>query len=372
MNYLIKKASKQKSTILISCDTYYQVIFAIQLSLTLFKATKVDIAISDHSVNAEKVAERLAQTNCFNFVYFVKTKSICYKDTKPEKLFSIYDHNFRRIKDQDCPFVEYDEILFYGISPWLYEIEDLSTYRGHTIEWSRFEEGLLSYDTDFPDGNTGKVVSMLRSFTHRRDIRKIIKNYYCFFPDLKQGKYNWNLINVPLLKANRDILKDILAYIFEIGNFPYEQKYIYFCSSSDIDGNSYDEDALIANISDVVGTSNLLLKMHPRDNRKILPEKNITTMGKSSVPWEAIQICCDLSDRVLITCTSGSFIGINSILEPPSKAIFVIPSNLPNKQSAYIERRLKAIRKTLSFLKSIKVDPDISIVDVEQLKDVIG
>ena len=59
---------------LIICDTYAQLIEAIQMKITLFKDDIVDIRISDHSVGAEMVSDRLQKLNIFNNVYFVKTK----------------------------------------------------------------------------------------------------------------------------------------------------------------------------------------------------------------------------------------------------------------------------------------------------------
>lgn len=51
------------------CDTYYQLIEAIQIKLTLFKNEKIDVRISDHSKGASDVAKRLAESSLFHEVF---------------------------------------------------------------------------------------------------------------------------------------------------------------------------------------------------------------------------------------------------------------------------------------------------------------
>ena len=73
------------------CNTYYQLIIAIQLKLTLFKEDEVSVWISDCSVNSETVADRLNETNIFNYVNKIYTKhsKFAIKD-----IYLIFKNNF--------------------------------------------------------------------------------------------------------------------------------------------------------------------------------------------------------------------------------------------------------------------------------------
>ena len=71
---------------LIICDTYYQMIVAIQLARTVFKNDEVDMWITDHSVGAEKVSERLSTLEWIGEVRYIKTKEIIYATSKIQKI----------------------------------------------------------------------------------------------------------------------------------------------------------------------------------------------------------------------------------------------------------------------------------------------
>ena len=59
--------------ILFICNTYYQLIVAMQLALTVFEEDEVDVILSDHSVGAKKVADRLQDTRVFRDVLYLET-----------------------------------------------------------------------------------------------------------------------------------------------------------------------------------------------------------------------------------------------------------------------------------------------------------
>ena len=62
------------NNILVYCNTYYQLLVAIQLRLTVKKADCISVIITDQSRGAEAVAERLRGTDFFHAVFFLKTK----------------------------------------------------------------------------------------------------------------------------------------------------------------------------------------------------------------------------------------------------------------------------------------------------------
>ena len=59
---------------LIIANTYYQVIFAMQMRNTIFKRDDVDLIITDHSKNADVVCENIKKCKSDTVhVYTVKT-----------------------------------------------------------------------------------------------------------------------------------------------------------------------------------------------------------------------------------------------------------------------------------------------------------
>ena len=198
---------------LIICDTYAQLIEAIQMKITLFKDDIVDIRISDHSVGAEMVSDRLQKLNIFNNVYFVKTKKFIYERTKLESLIDVLKYNFGSIPKVQIKL--YDEIIYYNTNLIIFAIGDYYKKIAHECIWSRMEEGLFSYDTDFESGFRVEYTKKLRKFIRRENVINNVSNYYCYFPKLKKNKWGWNIVKIPALINTKDRLVNILNTIFD-------------------------------------------------------------------------------------------------------------------------------------------------------------
>jgi hypothetical protein len=75
---------------LIIANTYYQVIFAMQMRNTIFKRDDVDLIITDHSKNADVVCENIKKCKYFNNCYYVKTGGSRDNRTKMQKILDIF------------------------------------------------------------------------------------------------------------------------------------------------------------------------------------------------------------------------------------------------------------------------------------------
>ena len=63
---------------MIICNTYFQLIAAIQLKLTLFINDIVTVVLTDHSKNAYAYFENLKKLNVFDFAYFLNCRNEDY------------------------------------------------------------------------------------------------------------------------------------------------------------------------------------------------------------------------------------------------------------------------------------------------------
>ena len=79
---------------LIIANTYYQVIFAMQMRNTIFKRDDVDLIITDHSKNADVVCENIKKCKYFNNCYYVKTGGSRDNRTKMNIIYVIFLINF--------------------------------------------------------------------------------------------------------------------------------------------------------------------------------------------------------------------------------------------------------------------------------------
>lgn len=120
----------------------------------------------------------------------------------------------------------YDEIIYYNLNLLIYAINDFYSSINHSCIWSRMEEGLFSYETDFECGFRANITRKIRQYIKREDAANLVKNYYCYFPELKK-KNCWNFIRVPSFKENKKEIINILNEIFNYVPSPVKEKYIF-------------------------------------------------------------------------------------------------------------------------------------------------
>lgn len=116
----------------------------------------------------------------------------------------------------------------------------------------------------------------------------------------------------------------ILGKIFRPDTSGYTQKYIFFTSVYDFEGGEpIGEYELVLKVANLVGKDNLLIKIHPRDLRTIYSDNGFNVDKNSLIPWEAIQLSSDFSDKVFLTINSGSVLSGSTMSEKPVKTFYM-------------------------------------------------
>lgn len=346
---------------LIICDTHYQIIVAIQMRLTLFKNDYLDIWISDHSLGTQEIAENIKKQGIFNNVRFIQTKSEAYNSRGIKGFLGIFKHMYAKNIFIDIPM--YDEIIFYGLDFLIVDLANYFESVNHKVMWSRFEEGVFSYDTDFEYGKRMKIFNFIKKIIGQSNVDSLVETYYCFYPKLKEQHLEWNLVEIPGIDTNRDVLRSKLISVYNCNHIDIFPKYIFFASSSDIDGNAYGETELVLQVAKLVGYENILVKMHPRDTRNVYEKLGISVMRNSDIPWEVIHLIGDFSDKVLLTVNSGAFISICALDNSKAKGVFLF--NMVNTSNELFAERKMTISNMLYKLKNKGLCSNIRIAQSE-------
>ena len=350
--------------ILVFCNTYSQLILAVQLKLTLFKDDDVDLWLSDTSIGAESVFERIHGLHLFNESKFLRFNYSYFKQNKWDNLKDLYSYNFKSINDI---FPLYDEIVFYNIVLQIYRLSDYYYSIGHHPVWSRMEEGIFSYNTDFNKSKRIQYSRIIRKYIKRPDVFNYISRYYCVYPFLKTTHLNWDIIKIPDYSTTQKELCRILNQLFDYKPKKIEYKYIFFASSSDIDGVPFGETELILKLTNLLGKGNIILKTHPRDGRTIYSEKGIHVLKNSHIPWEVIQLNLQVDSITFLTVNSGSFISISAMLNKSYKGFFLY--NIPNCHTDAFVTRKEEIHQMLVKLhqKDICIGITDDIMNLEEI-----
>lgn len=321
---------------LILCNTYYQLLIAIQMKNSKFKKDKVSVVISDTpSKNVEAVYERLKEIDFFENVYFIKLRNEFDKNGIKGKFSIISDcvtGNNHYIQ-KTIGNLKVDEFIFDGIGYGMLGLYAYLYKNNNKLIVSMMEEGIAVYD--WFERNVYKLfnnkmkimyflMSFMRTIENKPLLHKIVKKYYCFHPEFYHGVLE--AVQIPLIEENDDVVSKVVSKIFDVTKNVSEikEKYIFFAGIGDFEGEKPIGEVKIATeIAEIVGKENFIVKLHPRDASGNFEKSGLKILTNSQIPWEAIQLNGNYSDKVFLSATSGSVLGVNMILEKKIKTVFL-------------------------------------------------
>ena len=340
--------------------------------MTVYSHDIVDITLSDYSKDADIVAYRLSDLKLFHNVQYLQSKDYLYKEKNVQHLL---DALF--IKSENCTVykfiwdknIVYDLIVYYNIDLILWKICLISIKNGIMPCFMRMEEGLLSYaDLNIVRGYTLNILSKICNLTHQFEIFGSTKTVALYNPDIFDDRYGRKKFKIPELKReNKEIIEN-LNYVFNYKpkEHNFKKKYIYFSTSTDLDGHPVGEMDLVMKLAKIVGKDNILIKMHPRDNRTVYKDNGFVVDNISAVPWELIQLNHTFENNVFVSLSSGGIINATAMLNDDIKAFFLFPC-VKGRNKEFDNRVQTEIVSTLNQLKENKIGNNIQIVDNIQI-----
>ena len=296
--------------VLFSVNTPYQMIVAIQLTLTEFQNDTVDVLVTDNIAQYTTIADRANQSGAFNCVYTIKTKDIEWHSWKYTTLGLIYNQEIYRrfpalMKNQ------YDIFLF-GNSGGVSECIATLLRKSNNTLLCMYEDGFVAY-SDFyyneitsafrPNSLKSKLI-----YLHTKRAPYYIKKYYVFNPELLIGwDFPFEISKIKKIdESTRPILNAVFSYGTNCDN--YDCNYIFFEESYFADGQDVGDVEIVKAIANIVGKENLMVKIHPRNPENRFKKMGFITNEDTSIPWEIIALNIDLQKKKLITIASGSSI----------------------------------------------------------------
>lgn len=354
--------------IIFICNTYFQLIEAIQLKNTLFFHENVTVAFSDHSRNAENIVARVKSWDVLEQCYFWSS----FEKMKEQKIDS---HENRRLfsceitgKDGYGNLFEsefYDELIYYNQFDNLKVVFAELYEKNPQIKVSRFEEGIFSYADGEYLAKKDKIVNPLRKILGKKTLLECQQNFYCFYPELYEG--HLNPVQIPRIEADGKTAQ-VLSKLFDTSTAVYPQKYIFFSSVFDFEGGApVGELNVIKQVAALVGTENLIVKVHPRDSIDRFVSAGLNVDKNSAIPWEAIQLGRDFSDHVFLTVNSGSVLSVSMLQEKKPKIHFLYKlCDLSGNPSAAANTK-----KINEILSEARLKDKLSDVDAPETLDAI-
>lgn len=325
--------------VLIYCNTHYQLLMAFQIAFTIYRNSEVDIVVTDHIVNGGIIASNLRKTNLFREVFFFSTMRISKRDNRMKGIADIFFYGFG-MSNINLPHL-YSEIVIYNFDISTYDLLNFQEKKMPNCIWSKMEEGIFSYNTDFYlSGNRYKAISFFRKLRKKKDERTLFKRYYCSFPELKRIHQEWDTIKIPPLNVDLNSSIDFVTSVYKPKNYFFDQKYIFFASSGNVDGYNLNELELLSEIAKNVGKNNIIIKKHPRDTTEVFEKAGFRVWKDNATPWEVLHLINSFEDKIFLTVSSGAFINSSAWLGYANKGLFLYPEvkKTPKEVAEYISR----------------------------------
>lgn len=360
--------------IIILCNTYFQILIAIQLRLKEYTNDRVFLLVSDHSKDSLFVANKLKQCSLFSEVIYINTqRKYIDKDRgiilRIKNLYSMLFGDDLLSKKITC---NVDEFLFYNLDLYTRSLFATLIRSNVNLKCKRFEEGVISYNFPLIQHNIRAVLPLLSDFIRKFFLKQkclldLLSDFYCFSPDL----YNGSMIVHQIPKIKCCEIRPILKMIFDIDDSIYKYKYIFFTSVYDFESKKpIGEFYVLEKIRKIVGNDNLLVKVHPRDKRNIYKQSGYNIDVNSNICWEAIMICANIKDSILISVNSSCLLTSNIIKNNTCSSVFVY--NLCNyKNDTYAELSVKRIQNIINSCNGVNAFSGERILSISSVNDLL-
>ena len=348
-------------------DTYYQLIIAMQLRLTIYRDDTFVLLMSDKSKNAEQVVKSINEQGLFSECHFITNRDLIKKRTFIDRIEDLVQLSFKKNNRylyylDDVKEKFFDELIIYN-----YNIDIIGLYvylceTNPNLIISFMEEGIYSYSFEILTNRGRSLIKMLRHLLNKKDATDVLEKFYCLNPELYCGTLK--PVKIPPIESSSEISM-VLKKIFHLDNVmnDYNKKYIFFSSVWDFEGGeSIGEYDIACKVADIVGKENILVKIHPRDRRTIYADSGFAIDKNSEIPWEAIQLSADFSKKIFITTTSGSVMAGNFFTNDKPRILYLYPlCSVDNNDGA--KKNIENINKILNNPKMHELLDNVVVVD---------
>lgn len=305
----------KKESILVICNTPFQIIVACHVLRCFYNGAEVDLYISSGIKGYENLVANARYTHMFRSVLPIEVEKVFRKG---EGLLKLLQYLLKRINEiiqtiilanSICKKQQYDIFLFSNISILTKRLTSLLTHISPACKIEMFEEGTITYTKQFADGDA--QTTPYRRFVDKIGVINRLSTLYVFNPMfLSWSPKNGQIIELPRLTNLSEDFTCNLNYIFGYNTSidKYDKKLIFFEESHVMEGFEVPDIQILERIAQKIGKENIMVKIHPRNPVNRFAKLGYKTNVVTSIPWELIILNQPMADKILVTISSGSVI----------------------------------------------------------------
>ena len=300
--------SKQLS-ILVVANTPFQIVVACHILQLYYPQAEVDLCVSNGIRGAENLVKQASGTGAFRKVIYLKNRKSFAKGllSKPFAWLSNVISNYRI----SCSLVKnkYDVFLFSNISVLTKLLTTKFRKRNSQIKIQLFEEGMSTYTQRFADGDSPS--SLYRRWVDKKGVLDSLDKLYVFNPVfLAWQPTNGQVQELPKISPENATFRKLINQLFDYAHCrdKYDKKLIFFEESHALEGFDVPDVEMVEQMAAKLGKDNIMVKIHPRNPYNRFAQLGYKTNIDTSIPWEVIMLNEQLTDKILVTISSGSVI----------------------------------------------------------------
>ena len=298
------------------CQTPFQVIVSLLIRKQYSDNTqRFDIVIVNSFSGYEKIARKLQEKNVFDNVYVAEVKDFILAKGKLNNVKKAgYILMPKHLIRKHLPNIagKYDEMFCWNYDTFTASFRSVYSNKISKIKLNIFDEGYITYlpvsDT-IPKRGFMKIIDILNILKGMPSIkRENVYAYYLLEPEAAFFQTDAKVYEIDRKQKNEKEFVELIDYLFDAADEvkKYDRKYIILEEALLANVPDVNDEKVFDNIINAVGKENVLIKLHPRTNKDRFTEKGVKTIGQSGVPFEALALCGDFSNKVLIGISCGT------------------------------------------------------------------
>lgn len=349
------------------CTTPYQIIAATTIAIN--NADKSELYIVPQFAQAKEYADRIRESGIYRKVLFVDLSKIeAYKKRKNRFFyrFGIVKNYLKlnKIVQDIIGDVDYKTIYISSQANFGRLISIYYLKKGSKIVY--FDDGEGSY-SDYKIYEAQGIDRQIRKILFGSQSIRLSNNRQLYRPELYEmtfGKWD-NLSVIPNWSKTPQLLEKINVICEYSKDANISQKYVLLdtipCESFNKEGEKkYDK--LVNICMDLLGEE-LLIKKHPRDNRKY--KRACAVYPHTSIPFEVICANSDIENKVLIGAISSALLMPKLLLD--AEPVVILLHHITGARLGEEEKR----EMMISYIKGLYRNKSKFIVP-ETLEEFIG
>lgn len=313
-------------------NTPYQLIVAIQISITRNRNKKNIFLIGDTIPDAINIIKRMKKCQGFEKSYVINYKNSSWKEAMFHFPMSIFTTSKMK-KTFNEPLIlhyikEAEEIFFSNVAGFTTAFVAFSQSINTNLKLSMFEDGVSSYSRIYEKSfnicsNSNNLFQQAFRIFFKPILTKV-DNFFLFSPELLVWNCNCTVKKIQSITDNIKEIRKLLNIVFDYNSLKdsYEEKVIFFEESYIEDGMFVPDLEIVEKVIKKYGKSNVFIKAHPRVRNDRFLIRGIKKNIDTAIPWEVIAINKDIDKKILITMTSTAVVNSYLLLGSNANLIF--------------------------------------------------